>query len=317
MGVMPLAVALAFAIGYGAQRGGLCLVTGIEQLLDQRSARLLLASSRMSIWSIVVTVTIFWLVPSAHFSTTYAVAGAALFGGILFGIGAAINGGCAFGTLTRLGAGDFSFALTLVGIAIGIAAGHWLVPDDPRRELGPTLLAIPSLTGVAVLLASVLFCAREVLTRRTCPEADHWPPEYSAILIGTTGGALYTLAGNWSFTLLLQQSSVQGDAAAPSLSIPLLISSAALAGAIAAAVASREFRPRFASHPLLRRLGGGTLMGFGGALIPGGNGVLLLQAIPALSPHAVPAYLAVLAGAAAAILALRTRLGSHSPDQKG
>ncbi|WP_242187241.1 YeeE/YedE thiosulfate transporter family protein [Sphingomonas sp. CARO-RG-8B-R24-01] len=306
---VALAMGLAFAIGYGAQRGGLCLVTGIEQLLDRRSARLLLASSRTSIWSIVVTVAIFWLVPSAHFSATYAIASATLFGGILFGAGAAINGGCAFGTLTRLGAGDFSFALTLVGIAIGIGAGHWILPDDPGRQLGPTLLASPSPIGIAVLLVSVLFCAREALTRWTCPDAGHWPPEYSAILIGTTGGALYALTGNWSFTLLLQRASVPESTAALSLPISFLISSAALAGAIAAAVSSREFRPRIASSSLPRRLVGGTIMGFGGTLIPGGNGVLLLEAIPALSPHAVPAYLAVLAGAAAAIMAMRTLTG--------
>ncbi len=37
-------------------------------------------------------------------------------------------------------------------------------------------------------------------------------------------------------------------------------------------------------------------MGLGTSLVPGGNDVLLLNAIPGLSPHALPAYLAILVG---------------------
>ena len=311
-----LAIALAFGIGYGAQRGGLCVVTGVEHLLDQRSARLLLAFSRASVWSMAVSIAIFWLVPSAHVSATYALSFATLLGGVIFGIGAAINWGCAFGTLTRLGAGDFSFALTLVGVAIGISVGHRVAPDDLGRQLGPTVLGTPSSIGAAVLLASVLFCAREAMTRRTSHDIGGWPAEYSAILIGTTGGALYALTGNWSFTLLLHQVPARGAAEAPDLSIPVLVSSAALVGAIAAAVVTREFRPRIALRLLPRRLIGGTFMGVGAALVPGGNGVLVLQAMPALSPHAVPAYLAVIGGAALAIMALRSQPGPRKAPER-
>lgn len=309
---VPLAMGLAFAIGYGAQKGGLCVVTGIEQLLDRRSARLLLAFGRASIWSIVVTVVIFWAVPSAHVTATYAVAGASLAGGFLFGVGAAVNGGCAFGTLMRLGAGDSTFALTLVGIAIGIGAGRWIALDDLGRQLGPTSLALPSSFSIAVLLASVLFCTREALTRRNQSDKAGWPPEHAAILIGTTGGALYALIGNWSFTLLMREILVHGGPKSMNLSPPFLISAAALSGAAVSAVISHDFRPDFAAKKLPRRLVGGTLMGLGGALVPGGNGVLVLQAVPALSPHAIPAYLAVVAGAAATILVSRSPIGPGS-----
>lgn len=46
-------------------------------------------------------------------------------------------------------------------------------------------------------------------------------------------------------------------------------------------------------------------MGLGGALIPGSNDELILRAIPALSPHALPAYIALLAGVACALWLLR------------
>ena len=37
-------------------------------------------------------------------------------------------------------------------------------------------------------------------------------------------------------------------------------------------------------------------MGFGAALVPGGNAVLILHGIPTFSPHAVPDYLALCLG---------------------
>ncbi len=50
-------------------------------------------------------------------------------------------------------------------------------------------------------------------------------------------------------------------------------------------------------------------MGLGAALVPGGNDVLLLNAIPGLSPHAVPAYLAMLAGIWFALVVVKWRGG--------
>jgi hypothetical protein len=300
-----LAGFLAFVIGYGAQRGGLCVVTGVEQIIDRRSARLLLAFLRASVWSLVATVAIFWLVPLAHFSPTYAVTGVTLAGGFIFGIGAAINWGCAFGTITRLGTGDLSFAFTLAGVAVGIGAVDRVAGVELGRQLGPTLLATPSTIGATVVIASAFFCTREAFTRRTWPVGGGWPPEGSAMLIGATGGALYALTGSWSYTLLLHRLPAHGGAGPADLSIPFLIPSAALVGATAAAVVAKEFRLHLSASSLPRRLIGGTLMGVGAALVPGGNGVLVLQGMPALSPHAGPAYLAVVGGVAVAILALR------------
>ena len=42
-------------------------------------------------------------------------------------------------------------------------------------------------------------------------------------------------------------------------------------------------------------------MDAGAGMIPGGNDVLLLNAIPLLSPHAIPAYLGVVVGIAATL----------------
>ena len=45
-------------------------------------------------------------------------------------------------------------------------------------------------------------------------------------------------------------------------------------------------------------------MGVGIVTVPGGNDELLLDAIPSLSPHAIPAFAALLAGIAAVQLIL-------------
>jgi hypothetical protein len=67
-----------------------------------------------------------------------------------------------------------------------------------------------------------------------------------------------------------------------------------------------DWRPR---RIWLRNICGGLLMGLGVALTPGGNDALVLYGIPALSPHALPAFLALLLGTALGLLAMRAWFG--------
>jgi hypothetical protein len=46
-------------------------------------------------------------------------------------------------------------------------------------------------------------------------------------------------------------------------------------------------------------------MGFGAALAPGGNDVLLLHSIPMLSAHALPVYGSMIAGIALVLVGMR------------
>lgn len=50
-------------------------------------------------------------------------------------------------------------------------------------------------------------------------------------------------------------------------------------------------------------------MGLGTALLPGGNDALVLYGIPSLSPHALPAYLALILGIFVALLTMRAMFG--------
>jgi len=63
-----------------------------------------------------------------------------------------------------------------------------------------------------------------------------------------------------------------------------------------------DWRPRI---DWLRNLLGGILMGAGVAMTPGGNDVLILHAIPGGSPHALPAYAALLIGTATGLMVVR------------
>ena len=46
-------------------------------------------------------------------------------------------------------------------------------------------------------------------------------------------------------------------------------------------------------------------MGAGAMLIPGGNGTLIFKSLPGLSPHAIPAFTALLCGICATLLLMR------------
>ena len=50
----------------------------------------------------------------------------------------------------------------------------------------------------------------------------------------------------------------------------------------------------------------GFFMGLGSCLVPGGSTTLVLTGIPSLSPHAVPAYGAILIGVGVTLLLTRS-----------
>jgi hypothetical protein len=94
----------------------------------------------------------------------------------------------------------------------------------------------------------------------------------AAVLLGFSGGVLYTLHDAWTYTSVLKRQ-----------------------------VQSLWQRGSF--------LIGGTLMGAGAVLIPGGNDTLILDSLPGLSPHAIPAFVALLFGIGMTLLLMRLLTG--------
>ncbi len=297
------------AFGYAAQRGSLCVVSGIEALLEGKSPRVFLSFLRCSVWVIAVTLPLAWLINGEQLDVIAAPGLITVAGGLLFGVGAAINGGCSFGTLIRLGGGDASFIATLAGLAFGyLLQRHAPAFDVSLDVVGPSPLETPTLVGALALLLAVAFCVRELmLERRRGSSLGRWAPERAALVMGVAGGVLYALHGSWAYTIAIERGLAHMRAGGiPDLDLALIFI-ACLIGAALGARRLDRFRIQLNARDVPKHLLGGTIMGVAAALIPGGNDVLVLHSLPALSPHAPVAYLTLVVGAAGA-LALSSRL---------
>jgi hypothetical protein len=84
---------------------------------------------------------------------------------------------------------------------------------------------------------------------------------------------------------------------------------ALLTGAIVSAISNRALKLSFAGDKWQRNLSGGFVMGVGAALVPGGNGKLILHDLPHASAHAILAYLAMVVGIALILLVQKRLFG--------
>jgi len=292
-----LSVSLAFLFGFAAQRGNLCAVSAIHVLIEDKAFGPFLSFLRCSAWVILISLPVWWLWPAARVSYIYAVGPAGLAGAFLFGAGAAINGGCNFGTLTRIATGDTSFAMTVVGGTLGV----WIEEESLRTSTtlpsGATILARPGPAAIVLLAVVGVWCVIGLVPRSKEAGSRRWA-RLAPMIMGLTGGALYLIDGSWAYALdvgPIVRVAAPGEISESAL---LVITAFTSAGAFAAAWTSSNFRLRLDVAVLPYRLGGGALMGFGAALVPGGNAVLILHGIPAFSPHAVPDYFALCLGIA-------------------
>lgn len=285
------------------QRGSICAVRGVAELIEARRPRLLLSFLRCALWVTLISLPLIWLAPArAHLGQAYWPSLAVAGGAFLFGIGAALNGGCSFSTIIHLGAGDASYAATLAGLLAGFALEGVLLGRAAAAGWASPL-ATPSSAGVALFAALLAWGAWELWRQRGRDTPEGWAPEKAAVVMGLCGGVLYALHGSWMYTALLDRRGVGAPAAETMI---LLLLGFILAGAALAARRADRWRATLVWRDAASRLLAGTLMGFGAALVPGGNDVLVMHAFPAASPHAPPAYAALLVGAAAALIARRS-----------
>ena len=316
MAMIALSILVAVMVGYAAQSGGLCVVAGIVHVVDGHSARTFLSFFRCSLWAALVAWPLWWLWPGAHPAFVFGASSVALLGGLLFGMGAAINGGCSFGTLTRLATGDLSFLVSVAGVAAGAALQCRITWPSGVAAFGAVgSVAHPSAWSLGLLILIAMACLRDLELIRSRAATGSWPPENAVVLVGAGGALLYGLNGPWLYILV--PSRLIGAAGPHQLGDANLatLSLATVAGAAICACQDRTFTLRMPWRSVPRRIAGGVAMGLGGALIPGGNGVLVLQGLPALSPHAVPSYAALVVGASTMLLGSRAlRRAAHLPN---
>ncbi len=325
--MMILAAMLAGLIGFAAHRASFCTVAAVKELLTTRRALMLASFAKIALWVVGITLLLASVLPADFLQISgWKLSLATLAGGALFGIGATINGGCAFSTLTRLGNGNLGLLVSLAGFLVGaglhsLAGSAGLTPDLVKTaaslsKLEPWRLPVTAALG--------LWMAWEIIQLIRTVGLDNWrdrllAPRYrlstAAVLMGCSNAVLYAIIGIWPYTRLFGDSARQAASGTPAPPAMLWLLFFALIGGIAvSAWQGRRFRLRWQpGRSWAGFAAGGVLMGLGAAMIPGGNDVIILYSIPSFSPHAVPAFLAMLAGIAGTLLVLRARGGDIPP----
>ncbi len=325
MAVVLGSVVVAVAFGFALQRAGVCTVKAVAEPLTTGRAYMLASLSRAALWTVAATLLMAGLGAGTAVTVVgHPVAWQAAVGGLVFGMGAAVNGACAFSILSYLGSGHLGMLATLAGFCFGVAVlaagGLW-----PAHAELPLAWSPAAATGAlawfvhAVVLSWAVYEGWRLWRRtRSSPLpvrarlfADRYSLSAGAAVIGSGAGLLFAAHGRWPYTRLLadQIDAVVASGPGPTAVQALLF--AAVVGGVALSASLRgrfEVRvPRLAEG--LRHLAGGALMGLGAAMVPGGTFVIVLHWIPVLSPHAVVAFPAMLAGIALVLIAMRWATG--------
>ena len=269
-----LLLLLTLVLGAMLSRVSLCAVAGMQQAVAAREyaglERLLIAASGAGV-SLLLLAGLrsdqVWLPGDAHFHLGI------LTGGVLLGLGAMLNGGCYLGSVLYLGTGNLNFLFTLIGIGLGLRAADTLAPL-PEFALPSLHMAMGHL-WLAGLVLFALIIAVLIYHRRI-------RGQWLALLAGLLAGLVYARQPGWSYGSALE-ALAHGRVGPPQWRADLSALSL-FVGAIGAAVLAGQFRlRRLTLWRALRCLAGGATMGYGAALIPGGNDNLLLWAIPGLT----------------------------------
>ncbi len=309
---------LAALLGFTAHNAGICAVKAVSEVITTRRGHMLTSFGKAALWILTAMMVLMWLAPGRSSPTLLAPNLGSIVGAFLFGIGAALNGGCAISTVTRLGNGELRMLLTLTGVILAIAAiDGGLLPLPaiaPSQVLRPFVITTWGLMLTVCLLLGWAVWETINLWRRRDPACGmiegllhrRWRLSLAAAVIGLANVGIALAAGHWAYTSTLRDligSRIAGRMGPSLLQMALFL--ALMMGVVCSALLRRSYILRCKPKPdWLRNLAGGMLMGVGIVMVPGGNDGLLLDAIPSLSPHAIPAFVALLVGVAAVLLVL-------------
>lgn len=315
---------LAGILGFAAHRASVCTVRAVAEMTHSRTGYMLASIGKSAIWVFAITIPVFLLVPqTATGITGWQLTFTAILGGLLFGIGSGVNGACAYATMARMVDGEVGMMITVGGFVIGVIVFILLVGSSVVQRPQPAPGMVPQMLWLAPVIGGfLLIWAGYELWRlwRTRPQGSTLrslvlAPQYrlstSALLIGLASGSIFLLFGSAGYTTTLQQV-IEGyfGTRPPPAYGRWIVLGAVVFGMLASTWQRKSFRidwrPRWS---WLRNLTGGVLMGLGTALLPGGNDALVLYGIPSLSPHALPAYAALILGIFVALLTMRAIFG--------
>jgi hypothetical protein len=189
------------------------------------------------------------------------------------------------------------------------------------KALTPLLYSIPRPFVITFLSGLWLFICWEVFRLwQTREKGRKWRQLFlsryyrlttAALVLGFSGGVLYALHETWTYTNALKHKiqSLWLPVEKPEC-ISLLLFLALFCGMLLSALQRGSWRLQWRpTQTWPRHIVGGALMGAGAMLIPGGNDTLVLKSLPGLSPHALPAMIALFLGIGITLSLLRLFTG--------
>ena len=219
-----------------------------------------------------------------------------LVGAILFGIGARINGACTIGTMGRLAGGDMGALATIAGGAVAI----FLAPHVAQASDRPRLSMTYEMGWTAIVLVAAALAILVLVRGKKRLERAR-----DIVLLGVIAASLYGLRGE---TSLMDAASSLAPSAGSAVPI-LLVLAGLLIGALGTALISGHFRPHLPDKARIPfEFAGGALMTTGALAIPGASDVVAFYGVPSGSPHAVVAWIVMLATVVLSFRITRTEI---------
>lgn len=309
-----IALAAVGVMGFANQRGSTCTVAALEEVVLKGTVKRLIALFEASLWAAAGLVLLNAAGLLASVPVNYAVGLGTILGGFLFGLGAFVNRACIFGTVARIGSGELSYLAMPPGFYLGSLATVRLPGPTQLDGRSPLVAASAWLAVLIIPLVLVRLYTHVRYLRQTGRDfLKHiWSPHVATTMIGITFAVTMAVQQNWTY------SEVVSDLAhgmTSGLFAKMLLGTALLVGATAGGVTAGRFKivkPDLAS--MAHHLVGGTLMGAGGLLIPGGNTRLALVGLPLLWPYA---WLAFMSMCVTIYIALRLRPRSRAAVDAG
>jgi len=283
----------AATMGFAIQRGATCTVAAVEEVIARRGATRLAALIEASLWvagGLLLARRLGWV---GQLPIGYALNSWTLVGAALLGIGAFVAGACVFGAIARLGSGNWAHAATPLGFYLGCVSVDRVFAPSARPSLDAGALGSHAPAAIFWLACAyaVWRGAGFVADRRQRPGASAaplWSPRAATIVIGLAFLVMLVLAGPWAYTDVLAD---LAQGMARGVGTRMLLFACLLGGAIAGGWTAGRLRTApIPATAVLRCLAGGTLMGWGSQLIPGGNDGLILVGMPLLRPYAWAAF---------------------------
>lgn len=282
-------VILAFFVGALAQKTGLCMVRGVQELLAKRPG-FLATILCCGFW--------IWLIPFSQYNESismtlsrYAANIPVAIGGLLFGLGAALNKGCSISTISKLSKGHIYMFATVLGWICGWCFLASMSFAIEYKHLSPVM--DPSMTVTVLLFVLIALIFFRIPPQRR-------PILLGILLFGVIASILTYQLPEWSPSQLLKDitaAGVHGESEKwPSfqryLTIVGLITGMAISAKERLSLKSYELRPK----QLISHLFAGIIMGIGASLALGGNDSQLLVALPSFSPAGAIAIFSMIIG---------------------